>query len=197
MKTPDTSVYNSQASAWRAVASATGGGVGTAPAEKGHVVVEGDSLGAPDNGHPALGDGGADSVGPDLDQLGLGVLIVGDKAGLAPGEGVCGHAEVVQRHAQQGHGLSFARGNEHVHLPTGPRVGHLGREAQQLVGLLAHGAHHDNDLGAPAPGAGHVIGDVADPVSIGNRGSAELLHDQRRASHGCRGYQRLRRCPPG
>ena len=51
-------------------------------------------------------------------------------------------------------------------------------EAQQLVGLLAHGADDEHDLVAVATGERHVVGDLAHPVGIGDRGAAELLDHQ-------------------
>ena len=62
-----------------------------------------------------------------------------------------GTPTVVQRHAQQGHGLALAGGDEHVHLAPGPDVGDVAGQAEQLVGLLAHGADHHDDVAAVAP----------------------------------------------
>ena len=79
-------------------------------------------------------------LGAELDDLGVGVGAVGDEPGLAAGEAVGRHAEVVQRHAEQGGGLALAGGDEHVHLPARPDLGHVAGQPDQLVGLLAHGA---------------------------------------------------------
>ena len=88
------------------------------------------------------------------------------------------HAEVVQRHAQQGGGLALAGGDEHVHLAAGPGLGDLAGQVEQVVGLLAHGRDDHHDLVAPAHGAGHVVGDLADALGVGDRGATELLHDE-------------------
>src|SRR5690606_38265269 len=90
-------------------------------------------------------------------------------------------------HAQQRHRLALAGGDEHVHLATRPDVRHLGREADELVGLLAHGADHHDDLVAAADGARDVVGDLADAVGVGHGGAAELLDDQ---GHGRQRYRR-------
>ena len=89
-----------------------------------------------------------------------------------------GDAEVVQGHAQQGHGLALAGGDEHVHLAAGPDARDVVGEAQELVGLLAHGADDHDDVVAAALGAGDVVGDLADALGVGDRRAAELLDDQ-------------------
>ena len=98
-----------------------------------------------------------------------------------------GDAEVVQRHAQQRRRLALAGGDEHVHLPAraGCRDTSVG-QAEQLVGLLAHGADDHDDLVAPAAGAGDVVGDLADALGVGDRRAAELLDEQR---HGRERYR--------
>ncbi len=58
----------------------------------------------------------AEAVGPDLEDLGLGVVGVGDDAGLAAGERDRRHAEVGEGHAQQGHRDALAGGEQHVDL---------------------------------------------------------------------------------
>ena len=63
---------------------------------------------------------------------------------------------------------------------------HLVREGDQLVGLLAHRAHDDDDVVALAMGAGDVIGDGPDAVGVGDRGAAVLLHEE---GHGVGRYQ--------
>src|SRR5262249_10283399 len=50
-------------------------------------------------------------------------------------------------------------------------------QPEQLVGLLAHRRHDDDGLVAPAPGARHVVGDLADPLGVAHGRPAELLHD--------------------
>ena len=58
-------------------------------------------------------------------------------------------------------------------------LGHLAGQAEQLVGLLAHGADDDDhDLVAPPAGAGDVVGDLADALGVGDGRAAELLDDE-------------------
>ena len=118
---------------------------------------------------------GHEPLGAELDDLGVGVGAVGDEAGLAAGEAVGRHAEVVERHAQQRGGLALAGGDEHVHLAARPDLGHLAGEPDQLVGLLAHGADDDDDVVAAALGARDVVGDLPDALRVGDGGPAELL----------------------
>ena len=56
---------------------------------------------------------------------------------------------------------------------------HLVGQADQVVGGLAHGAHHDDHVGPCAAGPGHVVGHGPDPVGVADRGPTELLDDQR------------------
>ena len=65
------------------------------------------------------------------------------------------------------------------------------READEVVGGLAHRRDHDHDVVAAAAGARDVIGDGPDAVGIRDRGSAELLDDDARASNGTSGRLRL------
>ena len=55
---------------------------------------------------------------------------------------------------------------------------HLAGQVEQVVGLLAHGRDRHHDLVAAADGAGHVVGDGAHPLGVGDRGAAELHHQQ-------------------
>ncbi len=189
VNTPGTSVYNSQALAPRAAARATAV-VSEPPRPRKVTLLSVDTPWAP----PTTGTRPAATAsrmrrGPNVEDLGPGVLGVGDNPGLAAGEGVCRHAEVVQGHGQQGHGLALAGGDEHVHLPARAGGRHLGGQIEQLVGLLAHGADDHDDLVAAPPGPGHVVGHAAYAIGVGDRGAPELLHEQ--LTHDSQGYQRL------
>ena len=89
-------------------------------------------------------------------------------------------------HAQQRHRLALAGGDEHVHLAAGAHLRDLGGEAQELVGLLAHGGHDDDDVVTVTTGAGDVVDDLPHALGIGDRRAAELLNDE---SHGPKGYR--------
>ena len=88
-------------------------------------------------------------------------------------------AQLGQGHAQEGHGDPLAGADQHVvlagRLDAADGVG----QADQVVGRLAHGAHHGHHLGALAPGAGDVIGHGADAVGVADRGPSEFLDDHR------------------
>ena len=60
-------------------------------------------------------------------------------------------------------------------------------EPLEVVGGLAHGRDHDDDVVAGAPGAHDVLGDGTDAVGVGDRRAAELLHEQ---AHDRRSYRR-------
>src|SRR5262245_24055347 len=122
-----------------------------------------------------------DTIGSDLDDAGVGVVAVGHEARLAARERLRRTTGVVQRHAQQRHRLAFARSDEHVHLTTGARLGHLGRQTDQLVGLLTHRADDDDHVVAVTAGTPDMISDLTNAIGIGNRRATELLHDE---SHG-------------
>ncbi len=55
-------------------------------------------------------------------------------------------------------------------------------QPQQVVGGLAHGAHHHHHVGPLAPGPGHVVGDGAHAIGVADRRTAVLLHQERHTS---------------
>ena len=73
-------------------------------------------------------------------------------------------------------------GEEHVELARRLHGAHVARQAQQVVGRLAHGAHDHDHVGALAPGPGDVVGHGAHPLGVAHRRPAELLHHQRHVS---------------
>ena len=121
--------------------------------------------------------------GRSSSDLGVGVVGVGDEPGLRPGERLGDLAEIGDGHGDQRHRLALAGGDEHVHLAAWLGGGDVVGEAQELVGLLAHGRHDEHDVGATTLGADGVLGDLADPVGVGDGRAAELLdgdHARRR-----------------
>ena len=80
-----------------------GGDIGAASAEGGDVLLRRDALEARHHRHDAIGDRRGEPVRPDLEDLGSGVVGVGDNPGLAASERRRLDAEVGQRHAQQAH----------------------------------------------------------------------------------------------
>ena len=120
----------------------------------------------------------ADPVALDLDDLGPVVLGVGDDPGLRSRERHRRHAEVLHRHAHERHRDALAGGEQHVELAAVGMLGDVVREAQQVVGRLAHRRHHDHHVVARTAGPGHVIGYGSDAVGVGHRGAAEFLHEK-------------------
>ena len=59
-------------------------------------------------------------------------------------------------------------------------------EGDEVVGLLAHGAHDDDHVVALAMREGDVLGDGPDAVGVGDGGAAVLLDDE---GHGVGRYQ--------
>ena len=79
---------------------------------------------------------------------------------------------------KQRHRHPLARGQEHVELARRLHGAHVARQPEQVVGGLAHGAHHDHHVGALAPGPGHVVGHGAHPLGVTHRRPAVFLHHQ-------------------
>ncbi len=124
----------------------------------------------------ALAHRGADAIAPDLDDLGLAVVGVGDDPGLAPGEAHRRLTEVLDRHREEGHRDAFAGGEEHVHLPPTRMAGDVTGEAHEVVGGLAHRRDDHDDVAALPARPDDVVGDGPDAIRVRDRASAELLH---------------------
>ena len=63
-----------------------------------------------------------------------------------PVNDTAGTPERLDRHAEQRHRDALAGSEEHVHLPAAGRVGDVVRQANQVVGGLAHGRNDDHDI---------------------------------------------------
>ena len=70
-------------------------------------------------------------------------------------------------------------GQQHVHLARRRRRADLPGQVEQVIGGVAHRGDHDDDVVALLLGLDDALGDAADPVGVGHRGSAVLLHDER------------------
>ena len=103
------------------------GDVGPAAPQRRDVAVGRDALETRDDRDEPVVERLADAVGPHLEDLGAGVVGVGDDPGLGPGERRALHAAVGQRHAQQRHRDPLARGEQHVELARRTRRRDLGR----------------------------------------------------------------------
>ena len=152
------------------------GGVGAAAAQRGHVLVGGDALEAGDQHDLVLVEGLADAVGPDVEDLGLGVHRVGDDAGLRAGEGDGVVAQVVDGHGQQGRRDALAGGEEHVHLARGRVLGDLLGHLDELVGGVASGGDHRDHRVSRLAGIDDAVGHAFDAGGVGHRRTPELHH---------------------
>ena len=86
----------------------------------------------------------------------------------------------MQRERQQAHGDLLPRGDHDIVLGTVVlRPGDLIDPVRQLVGGPCHRGHHHGDPVAGIAGALDARGDGSDPVHVGHRRAAELLHHQR------------------
>ena len=124
----------------------------------------------------------ANPVGAHLEDLGAGVVGVGDDAGLAAREGGRLDATGTERHAHEGHGDALAGGEQHVEFARRPRRRDVVGQADEVVGELAHGRHHHDDVVSRRPGPRDVIGDGSDAFGVADGRATELLNDQRHES---------------
>ena len=88
-------------------------------------------------------------------------------------------AAVRERHAEQRRRDPLPDRREHVELSRWVDRRDVAREAQQVVGGLAHRRDHDHDVVAGALRARHVVGDRADPIGVADGRPPVLLDDER------------------
>ena len=113
-----------------------------------------------------------------LDDARLAVDRRGEHAGLRAGERLGLVALRVDRHRQQGHRDPLAGGEQHVELAPARHRDDLLGQVDQLVGGVAHrGDDHDHVV-AVALGGDDALGDPLDPLGVGDRRAAVLLHDE-------------------
>ena len=91
---------------------------------------------------------GADAARLDAGDPGAAVAAVGGDAGLRAGQADGRHAEAVEGHRQEGRALVLAGGEQDVELARVGLVGDRRREAEQLVGGVAHRRHDDDEVAA-------------------------------------------------
>ena len=155
-----------------------GGEIAGATTKCGDFVLIAHTLETSNNAHLALGQGLADTVALDLDDLGLAVLVVGDDADLAAGEADCVDAKVADGHTDQCRRHALARGEQHVHLAAGAGIGDLRGQRNEVVGGLAHRADDDNNVVAVALGERDMFGNRTHAIGVGYRSTAKLLNNQ-------------------
>ncbi len=157
-----------------------GGRVGAAAAERGDLVDRRDALEAGDEDDLALVESGVDALGPNLDDLRLGVRGVGDDPGLRAGQRDRLVAEILDRHLGQGARDALADRDQHVHRPRLRPIRDPVRELDELVGRVAHRGEDGDDAAALLLG-----GD--DPPRHGlQAGSGRRRRCRRTSSRACR-----------
>ena len=157
-----------------------GGGVRPAAAQRRDVLaVLADPLEAGDQHDQLLVERLPQPAGGDVDDLGVAVGAGGDHTGLRPGERPGLGTERVDGHRDQRVGDPLTRGQQHVHFPRRRGRADLSGQVEQVVGGVAHGGDHHDDVVALLLGLHDALGDAADPLGVRYRGSAVLLHDER------------------
>ena len=116
--------------------------------------------------------------GIHVEDAAAGVRAGGVDARLAAGDGGRVHADLLQRHGDQGDRLLLAGGQQDVEFAFArvfrEVLGHL----DQAVGHAGHGGNHGDDLVALVAGAFDPRGDVADAVERADGGAAVFLNDE-------------------
>src|SRR5882672_6357381 len=107
---------------------------------------------------------------------------IGDDAALRAREGDRLLPTVVYSHRHEGHRDPLAGREKHVQL-AGMRISrYLPGQLEEVVGGVRHGGYDHDQLGAGAPRAHDVLGDVVDPLRRPDGCSAVLLDEQWHAS---------------
>ena len=159
------------------------GGVRAAAAQRGDVPgVLADALESGDQHDAPFVERGLQPSRRDFDDLRVAVGAGGDDTGLRTGERPGLRAERFDGHGHQRIGDALAGGQQHVEFPGRRDRAHLLSQVHQVVGGVAHRRDHHDDVVALLLGLDDALGDAADPVGVGHRGSAVLLHDERHAS---------------
>ena len=127
----------------------------------------------------AFVEGLAHALGGDVLDAGLGVEAIGDDADLGASEADGRLAQVLDGHGHEGDGDLFAGGQEHVHFAGGRPIADFAGHADQVVGGVAAGADHDNDLVPGFLGPDGSSGRRHDTFRRGDAAAAEFLHNQR------------------
>ena len=163
---------------------------------------EGLVRGALEAGHdddPPAADLGAHAGRVDVGDARPAVARVRADAGLRSGQRDGLDARRLEGHGHERAADVLAGGEQEVHLARVGVVRDGGRQVEQVVGRVAHGADDDDEVCAGATVAGDPPGDVADALGIGERRAAVLLDDERghgRSLREGRPDGRASRCPP-
>ena len=103
--------------------------------------------------------------------------IIGANSNLGTGVGARGATEFEQCDGKQGNRHLFAGGKQYIEFARCRMRAYRACQADEPVGLAAHGRHHDHDVLARGTAALHALRNLDDAFDGTNRGSAVLLHD--------------------
>ena len=121
---------------------------------------------------------GTDAARLDAGDPGAAVATVGGDAGLRTGQADGRHAETVERHRQEGRALVLPGREQDVELARVGLRGDRRRQAEQLVGGVAHRRHDDDQVAPRGALARDPPGHPLDAVGVGDGGATELLDDE-------------------
>ena len=127
----------------------------------------------------------------------VGVALVGRDAALRAGERDGGRAAILKRQRQERHRDALARGEQHVELALIGLGGDLARQVDELIGVLAHGADHDDQMMAGATRRQHALGHRLDALDGAHRRATILVNENRHAAaiaHAREGVNAKARC---
>ena len=155
-----------------------GGGVGTAPAQRGDVVVLVQTLEAGDDDDGLLIQLSQYTLGVQTLDAGVSVDGVGAESGLPARQRDDRIAHGLDGHGAQRAGDLFAGGEKHIHLSLGAVGVDLGGLGDQVVGGVPLGGKHGHNTVAPAVGLGDDAGHVTDAVCISHGAAAEFLYNE-------------------
>ena len=127
----------------------------------------------------------------DVENARGAMRIGGDDRQLPALPGARGNAHRLQHDGEQPGGDLLAGGDDGVVFTRVVQGRGLAAPGHELVGLAGHGGDHDGDLVAGIDFTLDVMGDVADVVDVGDRGSAEF-HDKTRHADRSTGCERMR-----
>ena len=183
------------------------GGVGTAAPQRGSVQVLGDALEARHDDYAAQLQLARDPFGLHQCYAGTPVAGVGAYAGLRAAQADGLVAQRAQGHGYQRAGNQLARGEQQVELSRLRPARNLARQLDELVGGVAHGRDHADDVVAGVARPPDSLSHVSNLGGVGQRASAILLDYQgqdfsswRRGSRTvprCRRAGVSRTCPAG
>jgi hypothetical protein len=160
-------------------------GVAAAAAERGDLLGLGrHALEAGHDHHLAGVERGTDAIRLHAHDARARVALVGQDAALRAGERDGVHPQIVERHGHERHGHAFAGGHQHVQLAARRVWRDLVGERDQLVGGVAHGAHHHDHRVTRRARGGDARGHGADAIRSVHRRAAVFLDEDVHAGDG-------------